>query len=99
MDTLWINFPKMGGRSLKASHLCRPLSVSIHFRNSTTPTTIMATSTRAKGLRMMCERSIMIWVGRGSLAPRDLNNFENTGTMKINKARKMTTITESTTAG
>ena len=40
METLWISFPKIGGFSLKASHLCRPLSVAIHLRSITTPTMI-----------------------------------------------------------
>ena len=41
----------------------------------------------------------MISVGSGSLASSDVKSFWNTGTMKISRARKMTTITDSTTVG
>ena len=60
-------------------------------------TTAMISSTQ--GLVMMSEILIRTRVGNGSLPPRVVNRFWNTGTMKTIMAVKMTTITDSTTAG
>ncbi len=97
--TLWISGPKIGGLSLNASHFKRPWSVLIQRRSNTTPVTITAATRTAQGLRMIFEIPMMIKVGVGSLAFSDANSLVNTGTMKMRSARKMTTITETTTAG
>ena len=94
-DTLWISCPKIGGLSLKRVPLQAALvgldPLAQHRRS---PPTIMATSSdgpRGSGRSWRC--SIRIWVGSGSLACSDVNSFWKTGTMKMSRARKMTTIT------
>ena len=49
-ETLWISGPKMGGLSLKPSHLRRPSSVLIHFRRPMMPPTITAMTNRTQTL-------------------------------------------------
>ena len=73
--------------------------MAIHFRSPMTPPTITAMTSSTQTLVMICETSMSIRVGNGSLPPRDLKSFWKTGTMKTIMAVKITTMTERTTAG
>ena len=58
-----------------------------------------ARTTNAHRLSTILEIPMTISVGVGSLALSEAKSFENTGTMKMSSARKMTVMTDSTTAG
>src|SRR2546430_11656311 len=97
--TFWTTSPIRNGiRSRKRSHWGRPQLDRFQAKKLQT-TAITITITRYHLPVMKSERPTVNFVSAGSLPPKSLNTFANTGTMNATSASRTAIAKEMTTAG